>query len=290
MSFEGFVKDVVMELDKRLPGFVVGFGDAERNGEIVRAFMVTNDRKITMRINADELYESYANKSAGLQEIIGYILDAVDEMQVFDMSGVEDWNKIKDLLFFDMMPYDKKASSEVPCDVIVNGNGNGIMVVVRMLFGMDGYENGVLAKTGIVRNALLDKLGVSKEQLFEAAKESGPKIVKPVIESLDEWAKGTPFGDGVLVLSNENRVYGAGGIFYPEVVSKIQSRFFGCRDFLILPSSRHELIIMPDYEDLDYDVYREMTRTINAFCVDQDDILSDDLLRYDGKKGVVEVL
>lgn len=59
-------------------------------------------------------------------------------------------------------------------------------------------------------------------------------------------------------------------------------------DLLILPSSTHEVLLLPDDQARGYDFYKEMVREVNTTQVDPEEILSFNLYRYDRGKGEIE--
>lgn len=84
---------------------------------------------------------------------------------------------------------------------------------------------------------------------------------------------------GIYVLSNRSKVKGAGVISYPGVMEKVDHLF--PNGFYILPSSIHELLVVPKSPDLDPKGLGEMVREINRSEVAKEDQLSDRVYTYD---------
>ncbi len=81
------------------------------------------------------------------------------------------------------------------------------------------------------------------------------------------------------VLTNAEKMNGANSILDPKTMEDISEKVGG--DFYILPSSLHEVIILPDSPDMDKDVLEQMVRDINAGEVAPEDRLSDHVYMYD---------
>lgn len=83
-----------------------------------------------------------------------------------------------------------------------------------------------------------------------------------------------PVPDRPLVLSSADLYWGSSALFYPGVTAKIHALLGG--DFYVLPSSVHELIIVPA-GGADPEKLEEVLRSANREVVEAADMLSDDL-------------
>lgn len=77
-------------------------------------------------------------------------------------------------------------------------------------------------------------------------------------------------------------------MFEPQVMDKISKMF--PEGFYILPSSLHEVLIIPDCMDVSPKELGAMVREVNRCAVEKVDQLSDRVYRYDKEKQkIVEV-
>ena len=53
------------------------------------------------------------------------------------------------------------------------------------------------------------------------------------------------------------------------------------KDFYILPSSIHEVILVPEFESSDFESLSKMVREINGISVAKEEVLSDHAYYYD---------
>ena len=89
------------------------------------------------------------------------------------------------------------------------------------------------------------------------------------------------------ILTNKERRYGAGTIFYPGIMEQAQ-KLLG-DNFYILPSSIHECILIPEEGNYDQDRLSEMVAEINEQHVDAREVLSDQAYYYLKKDGRIHI-
>lgn len=82
----------------------------------------------------------------------------------------------------------------------------------------------------------------------------------------------------MLVLSNHDKVLGATVLFYPEVKGQIAEATGG--SYYVLPSSVHELIILPDNGTFDERELARMVQSINSCEVSPEEQLGNKVLYY----------
>ena len=137
--------------------------------------------------------------------------------------------------------------------------------------------------------------GVSTQQIMEdamqAERKQNPYMVRPLKEVMEELA-GAPLAEdgGLVLVSNEKKEHGAISLLYPGVLEELGTKY---GDFLILPSSVHEVLILPDQQwqgkSKSYEI-EEMVRKINETIVAPQDRLSDIVHHYDAKDKKLEPL
>ena len=96
-------------------------------------------------------------------------------------------------------------------------------------------------------------------------------------------------GDGatpMYVLTNKEKCFGASAMLYSEKIGPLAERF-GC-DLLILPSSIHEVLLIPDDHVREYAFYRQMVEEVNRTQVEPEEVLSYGLYRYCRKNSEIE--
>lgn len=87
------------------------------------------------------------------------------------------------------------------------------------------------------------------------------------------------------ILTNKNGINGASCILYPEVIRNFANRMKS--DLYILPSSIHEVILIPKEKELNIDTLREMVMEVNRTQVAREEILSDRVYLYTRKQDEI---
>ena len=89
------------------------------------------------------------------------------------------------------------------------------------------------------------------------------------------------------VLSNSRRLHGAACILYPGVLEEIGQKTGS--DFFILPSSIHEVLLLPDTGREDSKGLKKVISEVNRTQVAPEEVLSDTLYRYDREEKRVVI-
>lgn len=148
-----------------------------------------------------------------------------------------------------------------------------------------------------VTDEIIGLWGVDEETLFRQAYENMERVQPPILKEM-----GTLFGmaepvnllaeDGgsmqkpegmMFVLTNRELKFGASAIACPGVMEKI-SRMFP-EGFYILPSSVHEVLVVPKDKNLPPKELGKLVREINQTGVSREEVLSDRVYEYDKEKG-----
>ena len=84
------------------------------------------------------------------------------------------------------------------------------------------------------------------------------------------------------VLSNADKLNGAAALLDAKTMEDISEKLGG--DFVVLPSSIHETIVLPLNEDMDRHTLEAMVQDVNATQVAPEERLSDHVYAYDAKE------
>ncbi len=92
----------------------------------------------------------------------------------------------------------------------------------------------------------------------------------------------------IYVLTNRDKLYGAAGILEAELLQKIGYRFKA--DYYILPSSVHEIILLPKSHNTKPEELLEMVQSINREVVNSQEFLSDNIYLYEWQTGTLSII
>ena len=152
--------------------------------------------------------------------------------------------------------------------------------------------------------AMLDTWGVSMETLQKDAATctwAEYPILSPLGNTISYLTSGLPLPNlletgepiqmsddmlPIFVLSNDHAMQGASLITLPDLLDQIGDIVQD--DFYILPSSLHEVIIVPQNTQMSLDELSEMVHSINESQVAAEELLSNKVQHYDTKAHLLE--
>ena len=124
-----------------------------------------------------------------------------------------------------------------------------------------------------VKNEHLKMWNVDAKEMFHQARAN----TQPVSVEF-----GFRSHDMLYALTNVEKQYGASMITQPEVLNKLEQLF--PEGFYVLPSSVHEVLIVPDNGEMEPKMLGEMVREVNKNEVERQEVLSDRVYSYDKEK------
>ena len=164
-----------------------------------------------------------------------------------------------------------------------------------------------------IHNIHMKLWDVTVEELYRAASENTQRLEKPELMNIEEILydvlpeKGFSLNENdrsmeektagnndaastvpVYVLSSRKRLQGAACMLYPDLLRKIADRMDS--SYYIIPSSIHELLLIPAAGFADRDELKAMICEINDTHVAPEERLSYSLYGYDRKENKVEIL
>ena len=122
-----------------------------------------------------------------------------------------------------------------------------------------------------------------------AAAGNAGKDPAPAGEAADG---GCPFTDEagafpILVVSNQKNLFGAACILYEDLLAAIADRMR--TDLIILPSSVHEVLILPSRDRSCYPMTHQIVKDVNSAALLPDEILSDHAYYYSRQTGRISI-
>lgn len=148
-----------------------------------------------------------------------------------------------------------------------------------------------------VTNELAGKWGLSAKSLYIIAEKNTPILLPPVIDTMEhtlELLMGEincaiePAGDSnkpipMHIMTNKYQINGASVLLYNGLLDGLAEKLG--TDLYVIPSSIHELIIMPAEDgSLSLSKLSDMVKEINENHVKEEEILSDCAYYYDHKE------
>ena len=148
--------------------------------------------------------------------------------------------------------------------------------------------------TMLVRNEHLEWWKVTKEEIYEEARANTERLLPEEFTTLyalltEEEGPAAPEEDpderrgySMYILTNRIRNFGAAAVLYKDVLKHIGS--YLKEDFYVLPSSIHEVIIVPDSSAPSWRETAMVVKEINETQVREEEVLSDIPYHYKRKE------
>ena len=225
---------------------------------------------------------------AVLAEIAASVLAALVNRPKFKIAELLDYEAMKNKVMIQVVP---AAGNERMLATVPHMDQEDISLVYRFVFQTD--EQGSVSS--LITNSMLESYGVSAGQLHMDALENAPGQFPASVRSLQEVLAEQMGLDleampqnpgGMYVATCNNGINGAGCIFYPEFMDQAADKLGG--SFFVLPSSVHEVILLPDTGDMSFHELESMVQEINATEVQPADRLSDSVYHYDAEEHIFE--
>lgn len=194
-----------------------------------------------------------------------------------------EWEDFKQHVYVRLVGRDRNEMllKEIPYDEYLD-----MALVYHYLVEISEETRGVL----VVTNHHLEMLGVTKEELREAALYNTMQKRKPVIKKINDMIfqmeeklgismKHTATQNFMYILGNAEGEYGAVSMLFSEELERFSNELRG--GFYILPSSVHEVILVPDTGEIPAIYFSYMVREVNATQVEASEVLTDSVYYYD---------
>ena len=298
MNFEEFKDNVVENIKDYLPerfeNADVTLQEVTKNNDrhLTGLLIRTEDSNITPTIYLDDLFKQY-DEGKSMNEILHKIADIRvehDAPEHLNANKLTDLDEVKDHITCKILNADMNQDylSNKPHRLVED-------LAVVYYIDLGGDESGHMSAP--ITDHLLDNYGINILELDQiamdnlACSEIEFKTMREVLVEMmfpDGFDENDPRAamlppeeeiPSMYVLTNEDKMNGANAILDSKTMEDISEKIGG--DFYILPSSLHEVIILPNTPGMDKDMLENMVQDINAGQVAPEDRLSDHVYMYD---------
>ncbi len=303
MDFETFKEELREDMEKALyertgTEHSVNLQTVEKMNETYEALTIKPENSdIGVNINANELFRAYSDGMDYDRLVDGAVnkaRDALENSPNFNIEAFKDYDKMKETLAMEVVSAERNADL---LTTVPHKDMEDMAVVYRFVVSTDVGETGSV----LVTNKMLEQYGITPEQLHADAMKNAPEVRPMEIKGMSEVLAEQmgienaemlgfaipPEQDQMLVASVKGNVHGAGVLAYEDFMDKASDRVGG--SFFILPSSIHEILIIPDNGQFDLKSLENMVREVNATTVDPVDKLTDNVYHYDAQDKVFEL-
>lgn len=291
MEFTNFTTLVKNEVEKRAgENYQVKLNDVmKNNGVMLRGItLMQDDSNISPTIYLNPYYDAYENGETTLGTVIEDVLDTYERNKVnrsIDMKFFLNYDIVKTRIIFKLVNTEK--NHELLQD-IPHIPFHDLSIVFQCLVSEERFGNASI----LIHNVHMQLWRVNARELYERALENTPRLqgyeltdMRSVLEEMkqlggeraeeiEEIEQEIP----MYVLSNRTRIHGAACILYPDILKDFA--YVVGKDLYVLPSSVHEVILLPADGTQDSGQLEEMVREINRTQVEEEEVLSDSVYYY----------
>ena len=296
MEYKEFVEYIKMNA-----GYIAGEGGnitinhvIKNNGcEMDGLVIMEKGKDIAPTIYLDSFYELYTN-GENIKSIIRQIEVIYEQNKnnvTFDVNILKHFDTIKDKIVYKVVNYrsNEKLLEQVPHKRILD-----LAVVFYCLLDNEYGRS----ETALIYNNNLKNWNVTIDDVYKAALKNTPDLLHSKISSMAAlFEKCGVNVDGeevdlkdyvpsdMYVLTNESKLNGAACILYENVLYDFAQKLGA--DLYILPSSVHEVILLPKLSMFEKDELVNMVKEVNTEGVAADEVLSDHVYEYNRTERLI---
>lgn len=291
MNYRKFTETIADLLRKRMGAdYEVKITEVTKNNGVMLTgvIMMRKSDRISPTVYLEEPYRQYLAGTT-LQEIADRIVELYwDQMKDFnlDIDSFKEFEYVRDRIFHKLINYEKnsKLLEDVPyfkwCDLAV-------------VFYYAVEEELMGRASILIHNNHLVMWEQTADALYQIAqrnmRQRMPELLMPMQDLVEEMT-GVKLHQKdeirMYVLTNRAKINGASAMLYSDKIRELAKRLQ--TDIMILPSSVHEVLLLPDDHEQEYAFYRQMVEEVNTTQVEPEEILSYSLYRYSREKAEIE--
>lgn len=260
--------------------------------------IVEKDNNISPTIYLNGYYEEY-EKGKTFSEIFNHIVKIYEESKVdknINMDFFLDYQLVKEKIAYKIINYDKNIELlyQIPHVKYLD-----LAIVFYCLIISEQFSGASIT----IYNSHLKMWNITAEELYQQAKINTPKLlqleVKNMNQILDEMLNQNYADDipeewreemneqlehrndeevPMYVLTNHSKMNGAACILYEKVLENFANEK-GC-DLYVLPSSIHEVILIPTKSKFEQGKFEIMVKDVNETQVEMEEVLSNSVYYF----------
>ena len=312
-KYQEFLEECIQNLENQLgEGYNIQLNTILKNNSITMdgVVILKDGAKITPNIYLEEYYLLY-EEGKGMDEIVSELIhvyfDKVRERSDVDIQFT--YEAMKSQIIYRVVNEEKNKELLADCPHI---DFLDLAVTFHCLVQDEMDSIGTIRIT----NEHLKLWQVTTAELYEHAKKNTPKLMPPLLRKMEEVLREILTQENLsineeqiqielqrldeesqvpederadmYILSNTKGINGASCLLYPDIIRNF-SRLLHC-DIFILPSSIHEIILLPAIDAYKKEQLEEMVSDINRTQVPYEEILSDHIYYYSFVENQMKLL
>lgn len=306
LNYNDFKEQLIKDVECKLPHYEINITQVYKNNGMKDAIIGRYDNKdIVPTVYINEFYNDYIDNSNSnsyensLQEVIKLITSCEDNENKITLEGNKCKGVVSKLNDLEHNVLPRFVCTKTNTDMLKN-------LVHREFLDMSIYYvvqteiNGGVSSIKITNDMLKSlKQDVTEEQLYKWSIENIKKnnnfaigiskLMYCIMFGLDASNhRGYEKDDVMIVIQNDCGIYGANNILNNDILKEVADNINS--DLYILPSSVHEIIVVPTILGLVQNELREMVKQVNTEKVGDEDRLTDTIYLYSRNTDKVTIV
>lgn len=286
-EFKAWVKENITSKDWKETSQVEISVVKKNNGVSKAGLSIREDEHdVSPLLYLDDYYIHYQNGEL-LENIIRNIRADYDkkvQMAAVKIPNLQEFENIRGRVIYRLVNYEKNKEILEDCPHI---RLYDLAVTFRWVARIDD----VGVSTSLITNKQVKEWGVSVNDLVLAARQNTPRLFPAQIIDMEEMLAGMvsfilyPSTIPMYILTNKQELNGASALLYGDKLKDFANKKGA--DMYILPSSIHEVIMVPADRINDPTKLLSIVHDANTTVVSIGDVLSDSVYYYDRKKDQI---
>ena len=317
MNLSLFTAKVIRSLQEKLgENFKVFSSMVRKNNGVELVGIVAKEKgsNASPTIYINDFFEEY-KRGVPVERIVESLQEIFLQNQyakAVDLSEFANYECAKKQIVFKVINYEKnwELLKEIPHKVFCN-----LAIVFYYTVTQFPFEG---RASILIYNSHLENWKITEDELYKQAMKNTPMLLPAQIENIEEVMVGLLknglkkekkqeekitveiFGKNwveellcqlqteletekdrlpMYVLSNQNKLLGAACMLYPDVLKRFAEE--KQKNLFILPSSIHEVILLPETENMNQTALLDMVMEINRTQVEECEVLADSVYYFD---------
>lgn len=249
-------------------------------------------------IYMESYYREYT-KGKSIGDIIHSVIELYNKSrhrERMDMEFFNDYELVKDKIAYKLIHFEnnRELLQEIPHIPYLNLAVAFYYICEDEVFGRGTIliRNEHMEKWNVDEQTLYEQAAVNMEMLLPYEWKNMEQIIMEMIGKENYEREKALWKDddesAMYVLTNRTKIYGAACILYKGMLEVIREKLG--KDYFILPSSVHEVIIIPKTGNESEKRLLQMVTEVNRTQVDAEEVLADSVYYYNKDKKVLEIV
>lgn len=306
MQYEDFLAHMQVCIEQMVPlNYQVQFHSVMKNNDVEfdGVILMKEGERVSPTVYFNSYYDRYLQGESIpklCQEIVELRVITMRENTLDEVTDDMSFNWWKDKIIYRLVnrkrnrkrlvgiPFMQFVDLAITFHCLVSNNDDeiGSFIITREL--MESWN--------LTVKELYQLAGVNTPKLFPSSIRTMEDVLQEVLEPIQEsspiYEEGIEEEDikqeipfqiesphSMYILSNSSGINGAGALLYPQVIEKFSNSIKS--NVYILPSSIHEVILVPFQEEIDKSQLIQMVNEVNETQVTKEEVLSSSVYYYD---------